>query len=360
MIYNRILKPLLFTLDPEQAHQLVCALLPVFVGVIPTNFNPFIYKSPRLKTNFLGKSLDSPLGLAAGFDKNGKYINALAKLGFSFLEVGSVQAIATGGNPRPRLFRLLEDQALINRLGLNGEGADAVAQRLADFKCPVPVGINISKTNDPRLVGDAAIEDVLYSFKVLAPLPIAYITINVSCPNTEQGRLQEAKESAQILEEVQKVNIRRLPILVKLSPDAPEGMLELIIGSAIKNGINGYVCGNTTVRRDILTTAPDTVSRIGAGGVSGRPLKALALELIRRVCRLKDPQQTVVGVGGVLNGQDVLDFLSAGATVVQAYTGFVYRGPTFCKQVCRELDDRLSKQALDSTQIMETISSSDK
>jgi dihydroorotate dehydrogenase len=346
MIYEKFLKPLLFKLDPETAHELACSFLPALAATIPTEHNPFIYKSPRLKTNLLGMTLDSPLGLAAGFDKNARYINALAKLGFSFLEIGSVQTVATRGSPRPRLFRLPEDQALINRLGLNGEGAQAVAQRLADHNCPLPIGINISKTNNVNLKGDAAIEDVLHSFKTLCQLPVAYITINISCPNTEEGRLQETKESSLVLEEIQKINDRQLPVLVKLSPDSPDHMLDDIVHSAIKTGIKGYVCGNTTIRRDILHTASSTVSSIGAGGVSGRPLKPLALELTRKVCRLKSPEQIVIGVGGILSGQDILDFLSTGAVAVQAYTGFVYRGPTFCKQACRELDDLLADSQL--------------
>jgi dihydroorotate dehydrogenase len=342
MIYERLLKPLLFTLDPEIAHGLICSLLPVLASTISQQNNPFSYKSPRLKTKLLGLELDTPLGLAAGFDKNGRYINSLAKLGFSFLEIGSVQAVATKGNPRPRLFRLPSDQALINRLGLNGEGVEAVVDHLSKNNWPIPIGINISKTNDVKLVGDAAVEDVLQTFRKICHLPAAYITINISCPNTEEGQLQEVRESTLVLEEVQKINAARHPILVKLSPDSPDQMLETIAESATKTGVAGYVCGNTTIARNILHTSPDVLSRIGTGGVSGRPLKALAIELVHRVRRLKTPNQIIIGVGGVMNGQDVFDFLNAGAIAVESYTGFVYRGPAFCMQVCRELDDLLA------------------
>jgi dihydroorotate dehydrogenase len=355
LLYDKLLKPLLFSLDPETAHELVCSFLPAFTAAISNEHNPFVYKSPRLKTNLLGLTLNSPLGLAAGFDKNGIYTHALAKLGFSFIEIGSVQAVATDGNPRPRLFRLPEDHALINRLGLNGQGAEAVVQRLISTDCPVPLGINISKTNDAKLIGDAAVEDVLHTFRALLPLPVAYITINISCPNTEEGRLQEIKESTMVLEEVQKINTRQLPVLVKLSPDSPNDMLEALVGSSIKNGIKGYICGNTTVRRDILRTAPNVVSNIGSGGVSGRPLKALILELIRKVRKLKAPEQIIIGVGGVFSGHDVLDFLNSGAAAVQAYTGFVYKGPTFCKNVCQELDSLLASRELSVSSLTSSV-----
>lgn len=346
MIYEKLLRPLLFSLDAETAHNLACAALPLMAVCIPSKHNPFLYTSPRLRTTFLSMPLNSPLGLAAGFDKNGKYVTALTKLGFSFLEIGSVQALPTLGNPRPRLFRLPQDQALINRLGLNGEGADVISRRLTDLACVIPVGINIAKTNDASIVGDAAIQDILYSFKKVSRLPIAYVTINVSCPNTEKGRLQEAGETTQVLEEVAKLNTRKLPILVKLSPDSPEDMLEIIVDSAIKNSVSGFVCGNTTIKRNMLTTPQTLVTRMGNGGISGCPLKSLAIELVRKVCRLKSPNQIVVGVGGIMSGQDIYDFLKAGATTVQAYTGFVYRGPAFCKQVCFELDELLKRDGV--------------
>lgn len=325
--YRDFLKPLLFQLDAERAHELAVRLAPYLAPVLGRE-DPFDFDNARLiETSFAGISLKSPIGLAAGFDKNGRLTDVTGQLGFGFHEVGSLTGRASPGNAKPRVFRLPQDFAVVNRLGLNGDGAKEVAERLSRARFALPVGVNIAKTNHPSIKGDAAIEDVLCSFNCIKGLPIAYVTINASCPNTHEGIIEEKREIGLMLKEVQTANSSGLPVLLKLSPDSSDELLDDFINVSIEHGISGFVCGNTTVSRDSLRTPQAIVTSIGNGGLSGRPLKAKAIDLCRRVHSRKEKNQVIIGCGGIFSAADVYQFLRAGASCVALYTGLIYGGP---------------------------------
>ncbi len=305
-------------------------------GLVRAIANP--YSSPKLKTNLFGTVVPNPVGLAAGFDKNGKLVSVLGEMGFGFAEIGSVTGRPSSGNEKPRLFRLPADEALINRLGLNGEGAAAVAARLRKAKLSLPIGINIAKTNHPDVVGDEAVKDVVVSFKQVKDLPVMYFAFNASCPNTHDGCIQEREELRRIFFEVQTINERKVPILIKVSPDSSPTLLDDIVAVADEFALAGYVCGNTTTTRDALHTSGSTVSAIGRGGLSGPPLHALAVATCRELSKRKLDNQQIIGVGGVRSAVDVQDFLQAGASAVQLYTGLVYEGPALVGKLLREME----------------------
>jgi len=350
LIYETILRPLLFQLDSEAAHHLAHRAATIATPLLSGLSGCFTYPGNDLKVSAHGLDFSNPVGLAAGFDKNGRLLSVLKHLGFGFVEIGSITARPSSGNPRPRLFRLPADQALINRLGLNGDGAEAVAERLKKSAFELPVGINIAKTNDPSITGDAAIADILFSFSQVKDLPVSFITINASCPNTKEGQLAEKHNLTVIFEEIQKNNSRNLPVFVKLSPDSTQQLIEDIVLGAVTFGLAGFVCGNTTTSRNDLATSATIIDNYGAGGLSGAPLKPLALDLCRKVFALKSANQVIIGVGGVSSGQDAYDFIKAGANAVEMYTGLVYHGPTLPKQINQELSRLLKRDGLTLSQ----------
>ncbi len=330
--WYRTLRTLLFRMDPEQAHTLAIKLAP-----LAASFGAGIFQDERLKTTCAGVKFANPVGLAAGFDKNGRLTGCLAKFGFGFAEVGSITGQSSAGNAKPRLFRLVEDEAVINRLGLNGEGADTVAQRLASADFSLPIGVNIAKTNHPSIKGEKGVADMLHSFQCVKDLPLAYITLNASCPNTHEGIMQESEELDQILAGVEKLNTKQMPVLLKLSPDSTPELLETFVASACKYGIKGYVLGNTTTTRDGLSTPSDAVQSMGNGGLSGRPLKARALELVKRVYQIKEKNQDIIGCGGIASGSDAYEFITHGARAVELYTGLIYGGPDLPARINKDL-----------------------
>ena len=345
-IYHWLVRPLLFQLDPETAHHAAHVAARALAPAWPILSGLLTFRSPELQTTMAGTPLANPVGLAAGFDKNGTLVEVLGYFGFGYAEIGSVTARASQGNPRPRLFRLPDDQALVNRMGLNGDGAAVIAKRLAASRFSLPVGLNIAKTNDPEIRGDKAIQDFLTSFSHVRDLPISYITVNASCPNTREGRLAEKEELSAVFAEMQKENRRGLPIFVKLSPDSPDELLGDIAEAAHRFGLAGFVCGNTTTARPSLKTPPAEAERIGAGGLSGPPLKELALNLCRRVYRLKGKDQAIIAVGGIGSGADAYEFILNGAAAVQLYTALVYRGPRLPRIICAELVQLLARDGL--------------
>ncbi len=336
LLYEKLIRPILFSLDPENVHYFAQSVLGAGAFVLPALGS--LYTKDDLRCDLFGEPISNPIGLAAGFDKNALLLPHLGQLGFGFAEIGSVCARPHGGNTRPRVFRLPEDNALINRLGLNGFGADFVASRLSRMNdYPLPIGVNIAKTNDARLQGADAVADMVFSFDRIKDLPLRYVTINTSCPNTDEGCLKESKILEQVLDEINAVNNKALPLLLKLSPDSSDAFIEELVKISISRKLSGFVCGNTSLSRAGLTTGKERLDQIGNGGLSGKPLKRLNLELTRKVARLKDPSQIIIGVGGVQTGHDAYDYLVAGAHCVQIYTGFVYRGPFAVKQICEEL-----------------------
>jgi dihydroorotate dehydrogenase len=335
-LYESILRPLLFKLPPETAHELGLGLLRLGLGVPPARFAA--RKSCETegfdKLERFGLKFANPLGMAAGFDKNGRVTSQLSALGFGFVEVGTVTLEPQSGNPKPRMFRLPLDQAIINRLGFNNEGAKAISDRLCDRKDGCVVGINIGKNRD--VPNDEAVDNYLETFKLVHPVA-DYVAVNVSSPNTPGLReLQSADALEVLLSELSKCNEDfevRKPILLKIAPDLNEEQVGEVVDAAIRCGIAGIIATNTTVGREGLRTSEEEIKKIGPGGLSGKPLSNRSCSVIRKVFKLSDGKLPIIGVGGIFTAEDAFAKIAAGASLLQAYTGFVYGGPWFARHI---------------------------
>jgi dihydroorotate dehydrogenase len=329
-------------LPAEGTHRVSFALLRALVavpGVGALMQRLLAPRDPALRVRVFGREVPGPLGLAAGFDKEAKGVRALFALGFSFVEVGTVTAEAQPGNPKPRMFRLVRDRALINRLGFNNGGADEAARRLARRPTGT-IGINIGKTK--RVAEADALADYTYSAKALAPLA-DYLVVNVSSPNTPGLRdLQNVEKLRPLLAGVRGAcdlasPMRRVPLLVKIAPDLADADVDAIADLALELQLDGIIATNTTIARTNLATPEAAVTALGAGGLSGAPLKARSLEVLRRLRARVGTKLVLIAVGGIETGDDAWARIRAGATLVQGYTGFVYGGPLWPRRVQREL-----------------------
>ncbi|HWS98949.1 MAG TPA: quinone-dependent dihydroorotate dehydrogenase [Pyrinomonadaceae bacterium] len=352
MFYRNVLRPLLFRLPPERAHEVALEALSFGLG---TRWARRAAKRRFVRTPFgelrrFGLSFSNPVGLAAGFDKNGTAAEYLAALGFGFIEVGTVTHRAQEGNPRPRLFRLPRDRALINRLGFNNGGTAKVAEHLASHRPDCVLGINIGKSRVVAL--EDATEDYLASFELVHRLA-DYVVVNVSSPNTPNLReLQKPEALAALLGALQKRNQelahehpRReaVPLLVKIAPDLNDKDLETIVEVAGSAGLAGIIATNTTTSRAGLTTPPERVAACGEGGLSGAPLRSRSTEVIAALYRLTRGRMTIIGVGGVFTARDAWEKITAGASLVQLYTGFIYQGAGVARDINEGLAEILSK-----------------
>jgi dihydroorotate dehydrogenase len=332
--YERFVRPLLFSLSAEAAHDLAIRNLrfaswrPAILRVLER------FKPPSKPKTVFGLTFLNPIGLAAGFDKNGVAIPAWAALGFGFVEIGTVTAQAQPGNPKPRIFRYPEQDALINRLGFNNDGAEVVAARLRKLResgrwPTIPVGINIGKSKITPI--DEAVSDYLHSFRLLAPLA-DYVVLNVSSPNTPGLRsLQEHDALEQLLLAIRAENQKtRKPVLLKIAPDLSIPELEQIIATSEQNGIAGMIATNTTIDHSSIPASRDQT-----GGLSGRPLRERSTEFVRAItARTRLP---VIASGGVFDAESAREKLEAGAQLLQVYTGYVYRGPGLLREISRRL-----------------------
>jgi dihydroorotate dehydrogenase len=332
-------KPLLFSLPPETAHGLAHRLLRLAQDTPLRRALAARYavEDPRLRTEAFGHSFSNPVGVAAGFDKNAHLPPGLAALGFGFVEVGGVTATPQTGNPRPRMFRLPEDGGLINRMGLNNDGAAAVGQRLAGLDVDVPVGVNVAKSE--HVDREAAPADYRATYEQVTAAD--FFVVNVSCPNS-QGfeELQSKAALAEILGEL--VDAGADPLLVKLSPDLPEPALADALALVTEFDLDGVVATNTSTDREGL----DSPNRSEAGGLSGKPIAERATRTVRFVAERVDVP--VVGVGGVSTAADAYEKIRAGASLVQLYTGLVYEGPSVARDINRGLLDLLERDGFDS------------
>ncbi|MFK4729193.1 quinone-dependent dihydroorotate dehydrogenase [Agromyces mediolanus] len=337
-MYRLLFSLFLSKLDPEDAHHLafrvIRALPTLGVGRLVERFTG---PDPSLAVEALGLRFPSPFGVAAGFDKDGYAVRGLGNLGFGHVEVGTITAIAQPGNERPRLFRLVADRALINRMGFNNGGADAAAGRLSRLsrRTHRPVlGVNIGKSRVTAV--EDAVADYERSASVLAPFA-DYLVVNVSSPNTPGLRgLQELDALAPLLEAV-RAAAGSTPLLVKIAPDLADEEVRRICALVLRLGLDGIIATNTTISRQGLKTPADEVEAKGAGGLSGAPLAARSLEVLRIIRAEVPAELCVVSVGGVETAADVQDRLDAGATLVQGYSAFIYRGPFWARQVNRGL-----------------------
>lgn len=335
-MYPLLFRHVLARFDPETAHHLGMAVIRV-AGFAPVAAvaRRFTRPAPELAVEALGHVFPSPFGVAAGFDKNAVGVRGLEALGFGHVEIGTVTAIAQEGNPRPRLFRLIADRAVINRMGFNNRGAEAAARRLARLRrTGAVVGANIGKS---RVVDVAeATADYVTSARMLAPLA-DYLAVNVSSPNTPGLRgLQAVATLAPLLRAVRDA-AGSTPVLVKIAPDLPDDEIEAIARLAVSEGLAGLIATNTTISREGLRADAAEVESMGAGGLSGAPLKARALEVLRTVRAVVPDEFCVISVGGVETADDVQERLDNGATLVQGYTAFLYRGPLWAREINRGL-----------------------
>ncbi len=334
-MYN-LLKPLLFSLQPEKAHHIALKTLktglktPLISNILKKQYK---FEDKSLEQELFGLKFPNPIGLAAGFDKEAKYIDELSTLGFGFIEIGTITPKPQAGNPQPRLFRLPKDKALINRMGFNNDGMEVAVERLKNRKSNIIVGGNIGKNKVTP--NEEATNDYLLCFNTLYEY-VDYFVVNVSSPNTPGLRaLQEKEPLTNLLKTLQNLNYQKpksKPILLKIAPDLNESQLEDIVDILKDTNLDGIVCSNTTINRSNLTTNNIEIDKIGNGGLSGFPVKDRATEVIKFI-RKRNATIPIIGVGGIMNGADAKEKLDAGANLVQIYTGFVYGGPNVVKEM---------------------------
>ena len=333
MIYPILFRFVLSKIDPESAHHLGMFAIRAASALRLTKLLP---KQNTKAVEAMGLKFDSPFGLAAGFDKNAIAIRALGEIGFSHVEIGTVTAVPQDGNEAPRLFRLKKDRALINRMGFNNDGAQAVANRLQRLrasgqKLPI-IGVNIGKSRVVEV--QDAVADYETSATLLAPYA-DYIAVNVSSPNTPGLRsLQDVNSLRPILQAVIKQSLGK-PVLVKIAPDLTDEAIIEVANLAKELNLAGVIGTNTTISRDKLITSDSEVAAMGAGGLSGAPLDKRSLEVLRVLRQNLNPDQVVISVGGVETNSQMVQRLNAGANLVQGYTGFVYFGPLWARAVNR-------------------------
>ena len=359
MLWNSA-RNLLFRLPAESAHEASMATFEKLLSVRPvaSSFRKrYSVIDGRLKVQRFGLTFSNPVGLAAGFDKNARWFAKLACLGFSHVEVGTITGQAQPGNPKPRLFRLPSDQAIINRMGFNNEGSDAVAKRLsqsARYSANDVLGVNIGKTKVVPV--EEATADYLFSFDRLFTYA-DYFTVNVSSPNTPGLRtLQNREPLIDLLGRVMDLNqqlandheIDRKPVLLKIAPDLSDDQLEDIVAIVQQTGIAGVIATNTTLSREGLQTASTEIKSIGNGGLSGAPLTTRSRDVVSFLYQKLGKDIPIIGVGGIMNGEDAWKMICCGASLVQMYTGFVYGGPGIVRDVNQHLLKRVVEHGFDS------------
>lgn len=325
-------------MDAEQAHHLVMFAIRVAGGLGLTKLAK-LKSTGRGSVQAFGLHFDAPFGLAAGFDKNAVAIKALGELGFSHIEIGTVTAIAQDGNDKPRLFRLIPDRALINRMGFNNQGAQVIADRLAKLRqrhgsaLPV-IGVNIGKSKVVDV--ELAYEDYRTSARLLAP-HADYLAVNVSSPNTPGLRSLQSVEALEPILQAVIQEAKGKPVLVKIAPDLANEDIAAVADLAIDLGLAGVIATNTTIARENLTTSANQVSAAGAGGLSGAPLKARSLEVLRLLHARMNGRAAIISVGGIETAQEAAERLANGATLVQGYTGWIYNGPLWARNINKAL-----------------------
>ncbi len=340
MLYRSLLRPLLFSLPPETAHELALHSLSFAPKLTKSLLGDRFKRSPFGKLKRFGLTFANPVGLAAGFDKDGIALESLAVLGFGFIEAGTVTYHPQPGNERPRLFRLPLDQALINRAGFYNKGARAFAERVRENKPDCVLGVSIGKSKVVAV--EDAVDDYLKSFDAVYQVA-DYVAVNVSSPNTPRLReLQQSEQLGELLRALQARNLQLselpdgrgvLPLLVKLSPDLELEELRNIVAVARTNNVAGLIASNTTTARAPLKTNAATVLGCGEGGLSGAPLRQRSMEMIAKLYNLTGGSLPLIGVGGIFTAEDAWEMIRAGASLLQIYTGFIYEGPTIARKI---------------------------
>jgi dihydroorotate dehydrogenase len=341
-MYRYFIRPLLFLFPPELIHDILIIALK-FCGKIPflrtLIKKSLVLESPKLEKKISGLTFKNPVGLAAGFDKNAEVFNILSDFGFGFVEIGTVTPRAQDGNPKPRIFRLTKDKAIINRMGFNNQGTEIIIKNLKlRFSGDLIIGGNIGKNKSTPI--EEAIKDYEFCFENLFPY-VDYFAINVSSPNTpELRKLQEKQKLKELFDGLININNskeKQKPIFIKIAPDLSAGELEDIADLVNNCDITGVIATNTTVSRENLSYDKELIKSLGEGGLSGKPLRDRSTEIISLLRKLLDSEKIIIGVGGILSEHDALQKLDAGADLIQLYTGFIYESPYLVKKINKAL-----------------------
>lgn len=336
-LYKYIIRPIFFQFDPEKIHSFTVSILNLafFVPGVKALAKAIFWKGDKgLAREVMGLTFKNPVGLAAGFDKDATMVDLLDVFGFSHIEIGTLTPKPQPGNDKPRLFRLIEDNAIINRMGFNNKGVEAAVAKLKNRKTDIIIGGNIGKNKVTP--NESAVSDYEFNFEALFSV-VDYFVVNVSSPNTPNLReLQEKEPLAELLNRLQVRNnekAKRKPILLKIAPDLTDGQIKDIINIVRETKIDGVIATNTTIDRTALITSEERITEIGTGGLSGRPLTQRSTDIIRTLRKELGSDSVIIGVGGIMEPEDAVDKLKAGADLVQIYTGFIYNGPAFVKNI---------------------------
>jgi len=331
-------------MQPEKAHYFATGCLtffsaiPGFLALIRSLYD---FKHQKLERKLFGLTFKNPVGLAAGFDKDARWFNQLAHLGFGFIEIGTLTPKAQVGNDKPRLFRITEDEGLINRMGFNNLGAEDAIKRLKNRKTNIIIGGNIGKNTATS--NEDALADYISNFKTLHDY-VDYFVLNVSCPNVKGlTKLQDTPFLLELIKQVQIINKTKpkpKPVLLKIAPDLNDSQLDEIIGIVTQTKIDGVIATNTSIARDNLSTSKEKIDVIGKGGVSGIPVKNRSTEVIRYLSEKSNKAFPIIGVGGIHTAEDAIEKLEAGADLIQIFTGFIYEGPGLIKEINKAIIEK--------------------
>ena len=345
-MYKILIRPILFLFDPEKVHHFTFLLIRFFSKIpLVSEITKAIYcvKDDRLKRTLFGITFNSPVGLAAGFDKNAVLYNELSDYGFGFIEIGTVTPKGQEGNPKKRLFRLKSDKGIINRMGFNNEGIEAVITELRKNKGKVVIGGNIGKNT--QTLPENYTDDYVTCFSELHPY-VNYFVLNVSCPNVgSHAKLNDKAYLVELIKACQYVNNSKSqpkPILLKIAPDLNNMQLDEIIELVSETKIAGVIASNTSVSRENLRASDEKLAKIGFGGLSGQPIKDKSTAVIKYLAEKSNKAFPIIGVGGIHSAEDAIEKLNAGADLLQVYTGFIYEGPALIKKI----NKAILKQAL--------------
>ena len=343
-MYKLLVRPLLFSFDPEWVHYFTLNALRLLNKIPFSSWlfrKIYSYQNSSLEKELFGIKFKNPVGLAAGFDKNGKYIKEMSNLGFGFIEIGTITPKPQPGNPKKRLFRVQNDLAIINRLGINNDGNILCAERLKKNNSDVVIGGNIGKNTTTS--NEKADTDYIQNFEILHQY-VDYFVLNVSCPNVSNfTKLQEVEFLKKLIPQLKKINStkpKKKPILIKISPDLNQDQLDETIDLILSENLDGIIATNTTTSRNNLKTNKSKIEKIGNGGLSGEPLKNKSTEVIRYISKKTNGNLPIIGVGGIMNPKDALDKIKAGADLIQLYTGFIYEGPSIVKKINQYLSKK--------------------
>lgn len=336
-MYKALLRPLFFLFDPEKIHHFTFSLIKFTSKIpgFPSLFRSlYVIEDERLQRNLFGLTFKNPVGLAAGFDKNAVLYNELANFGFGFIEIGTVTPKAQSGNPKKRLFRLKDDQGIINRMGFNNEGVETAIEKLKKNKGKLIIGGNIGKNTDTK--PEDYTKDYLECFNALHPY-VDYFVLNVSCPNVgSHAKLNDKDYLEELISAVQQANRSfktQRPILLKIAPDLNEGQLDEIIELVKTTELDGIIASNTSMDKKGLKASNELLESIGNGGLSGQPIKEKSTQVINYLSKKSKKTFPIIGVGGIHSSKDALEKINAGADLVQIYTGFIYEGPHLIKSI---------------------------